>query len=340
MGSKIHRRPSTIPHNFEGIFTVAPQMHAFFETLEKVARADSSVLIRGETGTGKELVARALHRLSRRRGEQFDAVNCASLTSEMLASELFGNVKGAFTGAVKERKGLLRQVNKGTLFLDEIAEMPLDIQARMLRVLQERTFVPLGGTERVSVDVRLISATHVALRAAAAKGTFRSDLMFRVRVLPIFLPPLRERVGDVEALTWLFVQEFAAREGDFPIHGIDDVAFDALVHYQWPGNIRELRNVIEYAVVMAKSSIITLDDLPPELRGEIPVDAAREAISFEANEAQAIRLALQSAEGDRQRAADLLEMSRATLWRKMKEFGIAWPRARQKSSRTTSSHTR
>ena len=199
MGSEIYRRPSLEVTDFHGIITVAPEMREFFDLLERVARTESSVLIRGETGTGKELVAGAIHALSPRKSGPFRALNCAMLTPELLASELFGHVRGAFTGAVRDRRGLLFMADGGTLFLDEIAELPLEIQARLLRVLQERVFVRLGDSEPIKVDIRLISATNKALRREVAERRFREDLMYRVRVVPIFLPPLRARTGDVEA---------------------------------------------------------------------------------------------------------------------------------------------
>lgn len=322
----IRRAPRTPPRNVFGMLTVAPEMNDFFETLEKAARAEASVLIRGETGTGKELAARAIHQLSRRDKAPFYAVNCASLTGEMLASELFGHVRGAFTGAVRDRKGLFRLADQGTVFLDEIAEMPLDIQARLLRVLQEREFIPLGGSEKVSIDVRVVSATHVSLRDAADANKFRRDLMFRIRVLPIFLPALRERSGDIEALAFHLIGEFSKSEGDFAIEGIEADAFDALVSYDWPGNVRELRNVMEYAVVMTDGPIIGLDALPPELRGEAPPNQKG---SPAPSEVERMRRALTQAQGDREQAAEILGMSRSTLWRKMREANLSWPRAKR-----------
>lgn len=335
MATAIVRRPQSFSlHSFQGIYTVAPEMMDFFSQLEKAARSQAPVLIRGETGTGKELVARAIHQLSRRSTHRLDAVNCASLSADMLSSELFGHVKGAYTGAVSDRRGLLRQVNKGTLFLDEIAEMPLDIQARLLRVLQEKSFTPMGSSERVDVDVRFISATHVALRRAVENRQFRADLLFRIRVLPIFLPPLRERTGDILALTWFFVDALSRNEGDFAIRGITPGVRDAFLNYDWPGNVRELRNVVEYALVMATSDVIDLQGLPPELRGEGPVDAHHKIGELADNESEreTIRLALIKARGDREKAADILSMSRSTLWRKMKEHQLKWPRKKRKKS--------
>ena len=194
--------------DFHGIVTVSPQMRSFFELLRRAARSDASILIRGESGTGKELAAAAIHQLSRRRNRPFQAINCATLTPELAASELFGHVRGAFTGAIREREGLFALANGGTAFLDEVAELSPDIQGRLLRVLQEQTFVPVGGTEPIHVDVRMLAATNKSLRDEVERGRFREDLMYRIRVVPLFLPPLVERDGDVEALTWWFIKKF------------------------------------------------------------------------------------------------------------------------------------
>src|SRR3989475_7091043 len=191
--------------SFHGIYTVAPQIEALFATLRRVARADCTVLLGGETGTGKELVGRAIHAESPRRKAPFQAVNCATFSPTLLESELFGHVHGAFTGAVRDRDGLFALADRGTLFLDEVAEIPLDVQGKLLRVMQEKTFVPVGGTRPVTVDVRVISATNKPLRREVAEGRFREDLSYRMRVVHLFLPPLREGRGDIEALFWHFI---------------------------------------------------------------------------------------------------------------------------------------
>ena len=308
-------------------------MFALFERLPRVARSEASVLIRGETGTGKELVARALHQLSGRAAGPFQALNCATLTAELLASELFGHVRGAFTGAIRDRPGLFRLAHHGTIFLDEIAEMPLDIQARLLRVLQERSFVPLGGTEPAFVDVRVLSATHRSLRDAAREHRFREDLMYRVRVVPLFLPPLAERSGDVEALTWHFIDLFAA-QGPRRIERIERAVMDALLAYPWPGNVRELRNAVEYACAIGEGPDYILADLLPELRGEPPPRnlAAAPALDEDA-ERQRIRDALQRAGGRRGEAARLLGVDRSTLWRRLRELRLSdLPRSARRSA--------
>ena len=307
---------------FHGMVTAAPEMLELFALIGRVARTDASVLIRGETGTGKELVARALHDLGARADGPFRAINCATLTPELLASELFGHVRGAFTGAARDRKGLFALADGGTLFLDEVAEIPLDIQARLLRVLQERTFVPLGATEPMSADVRVLTATHRSLRHEVEAHRFRSDLMYRIRVVPMFLPRLAERTGDIEALAWQFIDEFNAR---YPrtIEEIDEDTMVALEAHDWPGNVRELRNVIEYAFAVGTGPVLGTGDLTPELRGEGP-PGERPTGPMSTTEAERVRLveALREAAGRKGKAAEVLGMSRSTLWRKMREHHL------------------
>ena len=291
-----------------------------FGLIERVARTESSVLIRGETGTGKELVARAIHRLGTRSAHPFRAVNCATFTPEMLASELFGHVRGAFTGAVQDRPGLFVQAHGGTLFLDEVAEIPLDIQARLLRVLQDQEFTPVGGTAIRKVNVRIVAATHRALRREVAQGRFRADLMYRIRVVPIYLPPLRERQGDLDLLSELFITQFN-RRGLRQIERLTAEARELMVRHQWRGNIRELRNVIEHAFVMGEGPELSASDLTPELRGEAP-DADPFEPTPKSDERERIRAALSHSRGRKGLAAADLGMSRSTLWRKMREHGL------------------
>jgi len=306
---------------FHGMLSASPQMTRLHELIRRIARTDASVLVRGETGTGKELVARAIHDLSPRKDKPFRAVNCATLTPELLVSELFGHVKGSFTGAVKARRGLFRLADGGTLFLDEIAEIPLDIQARLLRVLQEQSFVPLGGSEPVRVDVRVVSATHRALRREVEERRFREDLMYRVRVVPLFLPPLRDREGDIEALAEHFVGEFNA-QGFRRVNELGDAARTALLAHRWPGNVRELRNVIEYAFAVGDGPTLDVADLPPELRGEGPKDGGPRDLSLAELEKERIVDALRQSRGKKTEAAERLGMSRSTLWRKLREHGL------------------
>lgn len=316
--------------SFQGMIASSAPMQVIFQQIQRVAPYESSVLIRGETGTGKELVARALHRLSRRSQGPFCAINCATLTPELLASELFGHVRGAFTGAIHDRKGLFQLADHGTLFLDEIAELPLDLQARLLRVIQEQQFIPVGGTEPVKVNVRILSATHRALRAEVEAKRFRGDLMYRLRVIPLYLPPLRDRKDDVFLIAHALIEEFNQTEhsGTRPRHvsGFTREAELALKSYHWPGNIRELRNVLEYALIMGEGDYIDLEHLPPELRGEAPqmgeliVGATYQAV--EVAERGVILNALANAQGHRGEAAKRLGISRATLWRKMRQHDL------------------
>ena len=318
--TKLFHRPDIDIVDFHGIKTVSPQMVEMFTLIERIAKSCSTVLVRGETGTGKELIAHALHTLSPRSAQPFRAINCATLSGELLASELFGHVKGAFTGAIRDRTGLFEAADKGTIFLDEIAELPLDIQARLLRVVQERTFTPLGTTDTKTVDVRLISATNKGLRRLVARGLFREDLMYRVRVVPLFLPPLTEREGDIEALLWHFIDDYNARGGR-QITAIDAHAMEALLEYRWPGNIRELQNVVEYAFVIGDSEVMSLSDLTPELRGEPPPQEGDKKDPRALERARIVD-ALTKANGRKGKAATALGMSRSTLWRKLREYRI------------------
>lgn len=319
MRLKTFKKPDITPTNFHGMLTLAPQMLKFFELVTRVARTDATVLIRGETGTGKELVARLIHQLSPRSNNAWEAINCATLTPDLLASELFGHIKGSFTGATKDRRGLFLLADGGSLFLDEIAEISLEIQARLLRVLQERVFVPLGGSKSISVDVRLISATNKSLIEEVREKKFREDLMYRVRVVKLHLPRLAERSGDVEMLTWQFIQEFNL-QGFRTIDCIDQDAMESLLDYPWPGNIRELRNTIEGAFAIGEGNNLKLNELPPELSGEYL--SPNHPKTEKDLERERIEHALNQTHGRKTKAAEQLGMSRATLWRKMREHGM------------------
>ncbi len=317
--------PGTSPTIFHGMVTVAPQMHRLFALIKRAARADATVLVRGESGTGKELVANAIHAESPRHGQPFAAVNCATFTPELLASELFGHVRGAFTGAVRDKLGLLSQADKGTLFLDEIAELPLDLQARLLRVIQVRRFTPVGATSEIEVDVRVISATNAALRKMVAEGSFREDLMYRLRVVVLYLPRLTDRDGDLEALTWHFIDDFN-RQGLRRIHAIDRAAWEAMRVYGWPGNVRELRNNIEQAFVLGEGPVLHLQELAPEIRGEgeQPAGAhpSNPAPTLQDIQRQQLVDAIRATGGRRDAMAAMLGLSRSTLYRRLKRFGL------------------
>jgi two-component system response regulator AtoC len=307
--------------DLHGILTAAPEMQRLLVLMRRAAVTEAPVLIRGETGTGKELVARALHQLSPRSSRPFRAVNCATLTPELLASALFGHVKGAFTGAVRSRKGLLELTNGGTLFLDEIAELPLNLQARLLRVLESQTFVPVGGTEPIRVNIRLVSATHRALRREVDAGLFRRDLMYRIRVVPIFIPRLIDRTGDIDILTRHFIAQLNTT-GPRQVTGIAPDCMDALLSWSWPGNVRELKNVLQSAYILGEGPILTRDELTPELRGEPPPDEPGEDGPLAFEERQRLLTALREAGGSRTRAAALLGIHRTTLWRRLKEHRL------------------
>ncbi|MFO0601724.1 MAG: sigma 54-interacting transcriptional regulator [Polyangiales bacterium] len=319
------------PVLFHGMRTRDPAMKQVFHVLRRAARRDVPVLVRGETGAGKELVARAVHTLSPRVKGPYKAVNCAALPPSLLESELFGHVKGAFTGATRDHAGIFRATDRGTLFLDEIAEMPVELQAKLLRVLETRTVIPVGGSEAVAVNVRIVAATHQSLRRAVERGAFRADLMYRLRVVPIFLPPLRARRGDVALLTRHLVEELNGA-GERHVTRVAPGALAALERYPWPGNVRELRNALEYAFVIGEGPTLTEADLPPEILREEADDASALAPAAPTEappagdaspEAQRVQRALEKAGGNRARAAKILGVSRVTLWRRMRELGLS-----------------
>ena len=325
--SRTHSDTAETAIVFHGMWTRDPAMKRVFHIVERAARRDVSVLIRGSTGSGKELVARAIHALSPRHQGPFRAVNCAALPPNLLESELFGHAKGSFTGAIKDSPGIFRAAHGGTLFLDEVAEMPLDLQAKLLRVLEAHAIIPVGGIEPIAVDVRIVSATHQSLRDAADRGRFRSDLMYRLRVVPVFLPNLAARQGDVELLTEKLIDELN-KEGERRIARISRGALEALKLYPWPGNVRELRNALQYAFVIGDGAVLHESDLPPEVTGAVVEGGARTVNApvsgdrSEPAETRRIRVALDRASGNRERAAQILGMSRVTLWRRMKQLGL------------------
>ena len=321
---------------FHGLWTRDPAMRAMLSIVEKAAASEATVLLRGETGTGKELLARAIHDLSPRRAGPFHAINCAALSPSLLESELFGHVRGAFTGAVRDAPGHFRLASNGTLMLDEIAELPLELQAKLLRVLQTRTVIPVGGDQAIPVDVRIVSATHKALRREVEAGRFRADLMYRLRVVPIFIPPLRERGDDVLLLAERIIDRLNAREGR-RVRRIGAAAKRALLAYAWPGNVRELENAIEYAYVIGAGEALDEHELPPEivrqgqeLRGT-PINAPPARVDDDGETARIVR-ALERSGGSRTRAAQLLGISRVTLWRKMRELHLDTPAQHQASA--------
>ncbi|MEO8129363.1 MAG: sigma-54 dependent transcriptional regulator [Bryobacteraceae bacterium] len=300
----------------------SPKFRALLADVERVALVDSAVLIQGETGTGKEVIARAIHETSPRRNHRFVALNCAAIPGPLLESELFGHEKGAFTGAWASTKGRLQTAEGGTLFLDEIGDMPLELQPKLLRVLQEREFERLGSAQTVRVNVRVVAATNQDLRQLVRKKLFRADLFYRLNVIPLFLPPLRERMQDIRPLTEFFVAKFSARLNK-PIHFIPDEVVEVLKAHDWPGNIRELQNFVERAVVLSSGPVLrpTLTELqsmtkqPNESSARTLAEASREHILEVLQQTRGMI-------GGRDGAAERLGLPRTTLIYKMRKLGI------------------
>jgi transcriptional regulator with PAS, ATPase and Fis domain len=289
-----------------------------------VARSNTtSVLIQGESGTGKEHVAQVIHCLSPRKDHPFLEVNCASLPEELLESELFGHERGAFTGAVARKRGRFELAHLGTIFLDEIGEISQSVQIKLLRVLQDKSFERVGGEEKIEVDARVIAATNRDLKQAIQAGEFREDLYYRLNVVNIHLPPLRERKEDIPLLIASFVKDFG-RENGKTVEAVEPKARMILYSYPWPGNVRELRNCIESAVVMCKSNVLTVEDLPPHIHGEAAEDTLRVSAgaTLAEVEKEAIRATLVLHGGNKTRAAEALGIGRKTLHRKLQEYGL------------------
>ncbi|MAE27527.1 MAG: sigma-54 dependent transcriptional regulator [Planctomycetota bacterium] len=313
---------------FEGILGHSPAMQSVFDVLGRVASTQATVLVLGESGTGKELVARALHQNSPRVARHFVAVNCAAMSEGLIESELFGHVKGAFTGAASAKEGRLAYADGGTLFLDEVGDMPLSTQAKLLRVLETREVTPVGGNKTRSVDIRLVAATHRDLSAMVTAGTFREDLLFRLQVVTLALPPLRERAGDVPLLLEHFLREMAEQHGR-PVRGITPEARTRLVRYDWPGNVRELRNAVENMVLLAAGEVLTEEDVPAAIREASgapaspgPGQATLAGRSLAEVERDLIAANLSLMEGNREKTAKLLGIGERTLYRKIKEYGL------------------
>jgi DNA-binding NtrC family response regulator len=306
------------------------EMKKVFDLVRRVAPTRASVLITGDSGVGKELVADAIHNLSPRRDGPLVKVHCAALAESLLESELFGHEKGSFTGAQARKRGRFELADKGTLFLDEIGEINQNVQIKILRVLQERKFERVGGEDTVEVDVRIVAATNRDLKEEILKGTFREDLYYRLNVVNIHVPPLRERRDDIPLLAMSFLREFAMENGK-KIEGLDPKARQALYSYPWPGNVRELRNSMESAVVMAGGGLIGLDDLPPNLRSSGEERDVRVPIGSTLEEAEKIliRETLAAQGGNKSRTAEILGIGRKTLYQKIEEYGIEGAEARE-----------
>jgi DNA-binding NtrC family response regulator len=317
---------------FRGLIGDSPAIREVVKVIRRAGPTDATLLITGESGTGKEVVARALHAESRRRARPFVALNCSALPGDLVESELFGHVRGAFTGADRDREGMFEAADGGTLFLDEVGDLAGPAQAKLLRALEERQVTRLGSNKPVSVDVRVVAATHRPLDRMSADGGFREDLLYRLRVISLHLPPLRERREDVPAIALHFLAEMAARHGR-PVRGLADGARRALLAYDWPGNVRELRNAIERAVVLAEGDQIEAGDLPPQLLESAaplrPVDAALADLPFAEARERAVdafeRAYLQAAlerHGNVSAAARALGLHRQSLQKKLRQLGL------------------
>jgi len=302
----------------------SPQVEALKEAISQVAPTEATVLILGETGTGKELVAKAIHRLSPRADKRFLAINCGAFSEELLANELFGHEREAFTGARGVKKGLLESAPGGTIFLDEIGDMPLAMQVKLLRVLQDRTLIRVGGTTEIPVNIRVLAATNKELKAEVERGAFRQDLYYRINVVTLEVPPLAARKDDIQLLCHHFLQKFAQAQGKH-IDAIADNVMDILTNYEFPGNVRELENIMERAVTLCNGSVIEIKHLPLDFQKpqfQMQRHQKREFLTLEANEKEYISWVVKQARGNKTRAAEILGIDRVSLWRKMKRFGL------------------
>jgi len=309
-------------YSFESIIGKSKAVQQAVELGRKVAPNDTVVLLTGETGTGKEVFAQAIHRASGRSGKSFVAVNCSTFSKEILESEIFGHRAGSFTGATKDKKGLFEEANEGTIFLDEIGEMPIELQAKLLRVLETGEFLKVGDTKPTKVNVRIITATNRHLEDEIKQGHFRADLYYRLSVFQIAMPSLRERVSDIQALAEFYVEVFCAKTNKATLK-LSDEFIDALKQYPWPGNIRELKNVIERACIISNTTELTIDDLPFDFRFNTPAANTGDLVY---NLARAEKLHIQKilayAEGNKTKAAKLLGIGLTTLYAKIKEYDI------------------
>ena len=312
---------------FEELIGISPPMLQLYEMLEQAATSNASVLITGESGTGKELVARALHKRSRRRDGPFVAVNCSAIPENLLESELFGHVKGAFTDAKIARSGLFVKASGGTIFLDEIGDMPMSVQPKLLRALQERTARPVGGDTESPFDVRLVAATNKNLEMSVSDKQFREDLFYRINVIHIEVPPLRRRASDVVLLAQHYIEHFAMI-GEKPVVGLSPAAAEKILAYPWPGNVRELQNCMERAVALTRSEEIKVDELPEKVRKfkrtqVLVVESdPSELVPMEEVERRYVTRVMQAVKGNKKEAAKILGFDRKTLYRKLQKYDI------------------
>ena len=317
------RRELKSEDSFQGILGGSARMQSVFELVSNAALSDAPVLILGESGTGKDLVAQAIHAISQRRRNPLVKVSCAALTESLLESELFGHVKGAYTGAYRNRKGRFQAADGGSIFLDEIGDLPLSTQVKLLRVLEESVVERVGDNTSIHVDVRVISATNKDLKERVNRGAFRDDLFYRVNVIPIFLPPLRERAEDIPLLAESFFQKIRLKSGS-QAKGISNETMRIFMEYPWPGNVRELKSAFEYALVCCGESLIRPHHLPPRFHQTRKVESTPKQAAISREETKKLDLvnALQLARGNRSEAARILGVSRVTVWNRMKRFGV------------------
>jgi PAS domain S-box-containing protein len=326
---------------FQGIIGNSGVMRRIFDVIEKAAKSDAPVIIYGESGTGKELVARAIHRLGERKERPFVQLNCAALNEALLESELFGHIKGAFTGAYRHRQGRFEAANGGDIFLDEIGDVPLSIQVKLLRVLETKEFEHVGDDRPISTDVRIITATNQNLEELIGQKKFRDDLFFRINVFPIHLPPLRERSEDIPLMVQAFIRRLRSKTGK-EISGLTPEAMECFMNYDWPGNVRELKSALEFAFVIAENGLIHLEQLPPKIssRQRVPavtqesiktdsdspndglISASQATKPQDIDEKVALINALRQTNGNQSQAARILGINRVTVWNRMKKYGI------------------
>lgn len=298
------------------------KMEELKETIEQIAPTDCNVLILGETGTGKELVAKIIHQLSHRSENRFLAINCGAFSEELLTNELFGHEKEAFTGARGVKKGLLEAATGGTIFLDEIGDMPTSMQVKLLRVIQEKKLIRVGGTEEIHVDIRVLAATNKELKGEVAQGKFRQDLFYRLNVITLQIPPLVQRKDDIPLLCRHFLEKYTEKQGK-KIEAISDEFMDILMNYEFPGNVRELENIMERAVALAQGTTIDVSQLPLDLQQQtflIKRRGKREVLTLEENEKEYIHWVLKQTKGNKTKAAEILGIDRVSLWRKLKRY--------------------
>jgi DNA-binding NtrC family response regulator len=318
------RRELHEKYRFENIIGTSDAIQQVFRVMEKVARTDASVLIMGESGTGKELIARALHENSERANKRFLPINCGALPENLLESELFGYKRGAFTGAMQDKTGLLKAADKGTVLFDEIGDMPLALQVKLLRALQERECYPLGSNEPVKFDVRVICATNKDLAKEVSEGRFREELLYRINVITIRLPALRERKEDITLLGNHFLRKYEKPLGRSPMR-FSKGAMRLLMNYRWPGNVRELENTIERAAILAETDVIHTHDLPEKLHDALPAngsDSGTPGMTLEELEREHMRRVLNQVKGDKVKAAQILGIHLSTLYRKVQRYRL------------------